>query len=373
MNTYQRWHGARILAYAVSGVVTLGRLAAAATVSEVKPGVSGVTNSAQRPGLVLTEFVYNSAPIASCHASSIAETPSGLVAAWFGGNLTKNDIGIWVARRVGDHWAEPVEVVRAQPLPIGRGRCWNPVLFQPQQGPLMLFYKAGPNPREWIGLVLTSADGGVNWSAPKLLPEHIYGPSKNKPIQLPNGDILSPSSTENEGWRVHIERSSDLGSTWERTGPLNDGIKFSAIQPSILRYPDGRLQILCRSRQGRITESWSQDNGKTWSELVACILPNEGSGNDAVTLADGRQLLVYNHSSTDRTPLNVALSPDGKNWQAAMILENRPGEFSYPAVIQGKDDRVHITYTWNRKRIRYAVLDPAQLAVHDMPNGEWPK
>ena len=340
-------------------------------VAQASPGTT--TDPQRKPGLVMAEFIYNSAPISSCHASTIAETESGLVAAWFGGNVAKNDIGIWLSRRVDGRWTEPVEVAHAEQSPTKRFRCWNPVLFQPRQGPLMLFYKVGPNAREWTGWLLTSNDGGRTWSAPRQLPGHIFGPSKNKPIQLLNGDILCPASTENEGWRVHIERSTDLGETWEKTGPLNDGVAFASIQPSILRYADGRLQILCRSRQGRITDCWSSDSGKTWSEMRATALPNEGSGNDAVTLADGRQLLVYNHSSTDRTPLNVALSRDGKNWQAALVLENRPGEYSYPAVIQSADGRVHITYTWNRKRIKYAVLDPTQLVVRVMPNGEWPE
>ncbi|HLV79432.1 MAG TPA: sialidase family protein, partial [Chthonomonadaceae bacterium] len=219
----------------------------------------------------------------------------------------------------------------------------------------------GPSPRTWWGMLITSEDGGVTWSTPKRLPEGILGPIKNKPVALPDGALLCPSSTEHVGWRVHLERTPDLGATWETIGPLNDGVTFGAIQPSVVIYPSGRMQLLCRSLQGVVTACWSEDEGRSWSPMQATTLPNPNSGTDAVMLADGRALLVYNASDRHRTPLNVALSADGENWRAGPVLENTPGEFSYPAVIQTADSLVHTTYTWNRTRIRHAVLDPKRL------------
>jgi predicted neuraminidase len=183
------------------------------------------------------------------------------------------------------------------------------------------------------------------------------GPIKNKPVLLADGTLLCGSSTEFAGWRVHMERTKDLGQTWERTGALNDGKTIGAIQPTILKMGDGQLQILCRSRQGKIATSQSSDGGKTWEELTLSELPNPNSGIDGVTLADGRHVLVYNHTSRGRSPLNVALSEDGKNWNEVLVPEDEPGEYSYPAVIQTKDGLVHITYTWKRVRIKHVVLD----------------
>ncbi|MGH9802562.1 MAG: exo-alpha-sialidase, partial [Blastocatellia bacterium] len=136
-----------------------------------------------------------------------------------------------------------------------------------------------------------------------------------------------------------------------------------------------------RSRQGKIVESWSDDSGKIWSKLTATSLPNPNSGIDAVTLKDGRHLLVYNHVPTrsgkwnDRAPLNVAVSEDGKNWKAAAVLEPGPpeAEYSYPAVIQTSDGLVHITYTWNRKKVRHVVIDPRKLTLREMKDGQWPQ
>ena len=100
--------------------------------------------------------------------------------------------------------------------------------------------------------------------------------------------------------------------------------------------------------------------------MTATSLPNPNSGIDAVTLRDGRQLVVYNHTTKGRSPLNVALSEDGRQWQAALVLENEPGEYSYPAVIQTKDGLVHITYTWKRVQVKHVVVDPAQLQLRQI-------
>ena len=331
------------------------------------------TGEAAPPGVVRSEFIFETAPSPQCHASTIAESQGRLLAAWFGGTQEKNpDVGIWLSRQEGDHWSLPREVANGIESPGKRYPCWNPVLFQPKDGPLMLFYKVGPSPDNWWGMLMTSGDGGDTWSRPQRLPDGILGPIKNKPVQLSNGDILCPSSTEDKGWRVHFERTSDLGKTWQRTGPVNDGREFGAIQPSILVHDGLRLQALGRSRQRRIFQIWSEDAGRSWGPMSATVLPNPNSGIDAVTLADGRQLLVYNHTTRGRSPLNVSVSTDGLQWQAALVLESEPGEFSYPAMIQTSDGRVHITYTWKRQRIRHVVLDPAKLSLRPMSAGEWP-
>jgi predicted neuraminidase len=315
-----------------------------------------------------TEFIYETAPFPSCHASTLAQTRDGIIAAWFGGKHERSpDVGIWVSRRDARGWSPVVEVANGvQPNGV-RHPCWNPVLFQPLAGPLLLFYKVGPSPTDWWGMLITSADQGRTWSTPQRLPEGFLGPIKNKPVQLNDGSLLCPSSTEHAGWRVHLERSPDLGKTWQQIGPINDGKEFGAIQPAILTYPSGWMQILCRSRQRRITESWSEDGGKTWSAMKATTLPNPSSGIDAVSLKDGRALLIYNHTERGRSPLNLAVSSDGKTWKSALVLETQPGEYSYPAIIQTSDGLVHVTYTWKRERIKYVVIDPKKLVLSDLP------
>lgn len=325
------------------------------------------------------EFIYEQAAFPQCHASTIVETAAGtLIASFFGGTHEKNpDVGIWVSRHEGGRWSAPVEVANGIQYTkadgtVVRHPAWNPVLFQPKAGPLMLFYKIGPDPQNWWGMLTTSTDDGRTWSEPRRLPEGVLGPIKNKPVQLADGTILCPSSAESAatGWTVHFELTRDLGRTWEVVGPINTKQEFNAIQPSVLFHRDGRLQVLCRSREDVVTTSWSSDQGSTWSKMEATALANPSSGTDAVTLADGRQLIVYNPTkrrpdgkSGPRSPLNVAVSTDGVVWRDVAVLETdeAPNGYSYPAVIQTRDGLVHITYTWRRERIRHVVFAPGDL------------
>src|SRR6478609_11213455 len=328
------------------------------------------------------ELIYplDDKPTPECHASTIVETPSGFVSAFFAGTKERDpDVGIRVSRLVDGKWTRPEEVANGVQNKTLRYPTWNPVLFLPKSGPLMLFYKVGPDPRNWWGMLMTSTDDGKSWSKPVKLGEDkkiglLLGPVKNKPVQLADGTIICPSSTESmvgedTFWKVHFEVTKDLGKTWEVIGPINDGVEFDAIQPSILQYADGKMQILCRTKQNVVSQSWSEDNGKTWSKMAATVLPNPSAGTDAVTLKDGRQLLVYNHTTREgkepnaRNMLNLAISSDGIDWKPVMTLENVPAKsgYSYPAIIQAADGMVHITYTYWRESVKHVVIDPSKL------------
>ena len=368
----------------------------------------------KRKGILNDEFLYETASFPECHGATIVELDNGdLVASFFGGTKERNpDCVIWVCRKPkgATEWSEPMiaadgvfdlndpniklaglsginaETTPATAGPVGphfkgdinnarRKACWNPVLFQiPGEKELMLFYKIGSNVGDWTGWVVRSTDGGKTWSDREPLPEGILGPIKNKPEYI-NGRIISPSSREGKGWRAWIEISDDKGKTWHTAGalPSDSAIRTDrtepepiyAIQPSILRHSDGRLQILCRTRNSKIATSWSSDNGDTWTPVTLIDMPNNNSGTDAVTLKDGRHVLIYNDFATlpgtpkgVRNPLCVAVSDDGIHWENVMTLEDSPvSQYSYPSIIQGKDGKLHAIYTWRRQRVKYARLD----------------
>ena len=332
-------------------------------------------------GIITDEFVYEEASFPSCHASTIAETPAGLVTAFFGGTHERHpDVCIYVCRQVDGSWTAPAEVADGVINDTLRYPTWNPVLYQVPEGELLLFYKVGPHPSQWWGMLKRSTDNGVTWSEAESLPEGYIGPVKNKPVLLDDGTLICPSSKEGNGWRIHFEYTTDFGKTWSTSEPINEGKIYNAIQPSILMHDDGRLQILGRSRNGVLVTSWSEDNGKSWSLLRPSGLPNNNSGTDAVTLKDGRHIVVYNHVKTPlnapkgwRTPLNVAVSDDGIQWNAALVLEDSDiSQYSYPSVIQSSDGMVHIVYTWRRERIKYVKIDPSKLKTKPIMYEKWP-
>ena len=315
--------------------------------------------------IVRSGFLADPPPTLSSHASTVCEGKNGIVAAWFGGTAERQrDVVIWLSREEGKSWTKPVEVARGTEDGDEQWACWNPVLFQPKNGPLLLFYKVGPSPSEWWGRLKISDDGGRTWSRSRRLPPGYIGPVRNKPLELPGGTILCGASEENSGWRVHMEtlQLSDHDHTdWWRTADLNSSMDYGAIQPTILQWSDGRLQALCRTKQHVVTETWSVDAGKTWSRMLRTELPNPNSGIDAVMLKEGKALLVYNPVTDSRHTLAVALSDTGAQWTRKLTLENDDGEYSYPAVIQTGDGLVYVTYTWRREKIKYVVIDPSKL------------
>ena len=313
------------------------------------------------------EMVFNKPPFQECHASTILEINQNemLVAAFGGTKEGEKDVSIWLTRKKKSVWQTPIIVDTGKSNYKTEYPCWNPVLFKSISGKITLFYKLGPSPREWWGMEKNSIDNGLTWTKAKELPKNILGPIKNKPFQLFNGTILSPSSTETRtygelSWKIHVEKSSDDGISWKKI-PIDTSTKYDVIQPSILNLGNGKLKLLCRSRNNFIMESFSNNNGESWSKISKTKLPNPNSGTDAITLSNGLHLLVYNplkNGKNDRSKLSIAISIDGNTWEDIYSLEdNLKGEYSYPAIIESNDNRIHVSYTYDRKNIKYSVFE----------------
>lgn len=285
---------------------------------------------------------------------------------------------------------------------LRRKACWNPVLTVMPDGELWLFYKVGLKVADWTGWLVKSKDGGRTWSQREPLPEGFIGPVKNKP-ELIGNRLICGSSTEINGWKFHVEIYDLATKQWKYVGPveaepvmrtedmaigqavtasedieapdaggeaMKDGRHpVDCIQPSILRLSDGRLQVLMRTRNGKLATSFSSDNGDTWTKVTLTEVPNNQSGTDAVTLHDGRHALIYNDFETlpgtkkgPRTPVSIALSDDGTHWRHVLTLEDSPiSQYSYPAIIQGRDGTLHCVYTWRRQRMAYKQIDIKKL------------
>lgn len=311
-------------------------------------------------------FIFHDPPFKSCHASTIVQLEGKkLMAAWFGGeNEGHPQVSIWTSIKNENGWTDPVKTVDGIQSDGTSFACWNPVLFKARNGILYLHYKVGPNPREWWALHKYSKDDGKSWSEPIPLPSGFLGPIKDKPVQLANGEILYPSSVESKDekhWTIHMEISDENLNHWKKI--KIDCDTFQVIQPTLLVYPGNKLQLLARSKENVIVQSWSSGGGHTWSKITKTNLPNPNSGIDAATLNHKIQLLVYNPLTSGkdwwngRSVLKLAESTDGERWTDIYTFENKEkGEFSYPAIITDGRGNVYVTYTFDRKNIKFVHL-----------------
>lgn len=323
------------------------------------------------------QFIFDSASFPSCHASTIVELKNGdILTAWFGGTAEGNDdVAIWSSvKSKATGWSVPRVLIKEPGASM-----YNPVLFYTRDAVLWLYYKYGKSPMTWSAGKMYSVDNGKTWSDPIHLPAGLYGPIRAKPLVLTDGTIVSGTSVESfKTWTVWVERSTDHGKSWKKIGPIvvdpkhyikspeqiiptGTDIKDTwhypegIIQPSIISLGGNHLRMYCRSTLhiGRISIADSYNNGLSWTSAKPIEIPNPNSGIDALNLKNKKILLVYNHTMEGRSPLNLAWSINGLDFKMIHSLETEPGEFSYPSMIQAADGSIHLSYTWNRKKIKY--------------------
>ncbi len=337
---------------------------------------SAAVHAAPRWEIIKSEFIEAAPAVAEVHSSTIVETgPGAFVASWFGGSIEgRDDVAIWVSRYENGAWTPGVAVADGAQPDGARHPTWNPVLYRAADGRLVLFFKVGPSPEKWWGELLVSKDGGLTWGDRARLPDNLLGPVKNKPVRLKDGALLCPTSQEYDKnrWVVYFERTDDSLAAWTRSADVADPGKFRSIQPALLVHPDGSILALSRSASREISRTRSRDGGRTWTPLEGAGIAASNSGIDALMLREGGMLLVYNPYSAAsdksrwgaRCPLVVDYSADGGTWERVATLEAIPvrNGYAYPAIIQSQDGRVHITYTWNRARIKHVVLERKQAA-----------
>ena len=307
--------------------------------------------------LVKQEKIFDTAPFAQCHASTILHLGGeNKICAWFGGEKEgENDVRIWFSRQIEGKWSYPEAIPAVFDLPH-----WNPVLFETAVGEITLFYKVGASVTEWKTYFCVTRDGGRTWSYPKELVEGDEndgrGPVKNKPLRHSSGGLLAPASTERGAWRAFIDRFD--GEKWEQSKiPVAEGERINMIQPTLWEDEDGGVHALMRTQNGYIYRSDSRDGGVTWCQAYPTAVPNNNSGIDCVRLEDGRIALVCNPVAKGRTPLSLLVSSDGgDSFENILDLETEPGEFSYPAIVT-KGNRIFITYTHKRQKIAYVEIE----------------
>lgn len=326
------------------------------------------------------DFVNVEKPGSISHVSSISPTVGNRVACvWYAGSREgAKDVSIYFS--VFDEekavWTEPI-------ILIDRKRCseelnryvkkiGNPLILRDKRGRIWLFY-ASVFFGGWSGTSINYKfyqDGGYSWSKSRKM---ILSPFlnltnnvKNKGINFDDGSFVIPVYHE------FIKKFSQL--LWVRPDGVSPDYEIQkmtthmkAIQPSLLYNGDENLSAFFRNmgkeKKKHILTAYSNDLGQSWSELSDTTLPNPNSGFDMISLSDGAYLGAINNSFGDRSNLTLIISWDkGKTWKSIKVLEDRRGmEYSYPSITRSSRGFYHITYTYEKKRIKHITFNEAWI------------
>ena len=309
------------------------------------------------------------------HCSTITEAANGdLLVSWYGGSYESSDDQVLFLsrRKKGSRaWSKPEIVVRSPGRPPG-----NAVLFTDKLDRIWLVWGRmdGTQPMlrgtGWDACQLfyrTSKDNGATWSKDEPFYHDTLGwLPRNLAMTLSDGRLIVPLSDERNGhgvdWSFFVS-TKDNGATWSQSGIMKGG-----EQPTFIERADGTLVCYMRAKPN-IKASESRDGGKTWSEPVPTQWKNPDAGISMRRLTNGHVVLAFNNQDNARTPLHIALSTDeARTWRDPLILETNPGEYSYPSVLQTRDGKIHIIYTFRRYSVKHVELNEDWLTRVSRPN-----
>jgi predicted neuraminidase len=352
------------------------------------------------------------------HSSSIVELPNGdLLVCWFhgSGERTADDVLIQAARwnRSTGKWTERFTLADTPGFPET-----NPVLFLDSRQrlfflwPLIIAHKwetalmkyristdyqqpSGPPRWEYQDNIVLipknieartkefagqeAAGGGPLAERARKLIEHAGDEyfsrmgwfTRTHPQQLPSGRILAPMYSDGFSFGI-MAISDDGGYTWNASEPI---VGAGSVQPSVVRKKDGTLVAYLRDNgppPKRAMMSVSKDDGVTWTPARDTEIPNPGTSLEAIVLRNGDWIMVYNDLERGRYSLVAAISDDeGATWKWKRHLDGSPrkpssDEYHYPSVIQAKDGRIHVTYSYfvpEGKAIKHVRFDEDWVKV----------
>ncbi|MCL5270507.1 MAG: exo-alpha-sialidase [bacterium] len=340
-----------------------------------------------------SQFICSPMPrFASSHAANLVVMPGGRLAfiCFRGSAEGEPDTVLTMQTLQSDGaWTEPRIIVEEPGYPVGNG-----VLMPVHDGRVLIFYTlsyaacrcaaAAAKGAHWSHCLVhyrASADGGATWGERGALTEEFGYICRNPAIRMSNGEYLLPIYDNRGGGRPGFEGmggneggvavSADL-CQWRRYGRMVAGPGLA--QPTVVELENGRLLALLRSRiywngddprWAVIWRSRSDDYGRNWSHPEPTALPNNNSSIQMIRLQSGVLALAYNHQSGRmRSPLNIALSyDDGATWPLRREIEpeTRGAEYSYPAIAQTSDGRIHLAYTWNRTHMKHVAVTQAEI------------
>jgi len=197
--------------------------------------------------------------------------------------------------------------------------------------------------------------------------------TQNKPLFLPSGRMIIPLYSDGFDFSL-MAITDDGGKHWTYSEPL---VSLGGVQPTLVLRKDGTIVTYMRDNgppPQRLLTSSSSDNGLSWTPVTDSDIYNPGAGSDMVKMADGRWLLANNDTENGRNSLALLISSDeGKTWKILLHLERDLTEGTamrahYPALIQGKNGDIHLTYSYyerNAEGQRVETIRYARVRVEE--------
>lgn len=303
------------------------------------------------------------------HPASMTQLSNGdLFLVWYGGEgeYETSTAVFGSRRRAGEsRWSAPRVLARDPFRSVG-----NAVIWQAPDGPggaaaghglVWLFYvnRFGATWSTSRILAKISRDGAETWSDAFVVATESGMMVRSHPIALRDGDYLLPVYNETGSdtemvppdstslflrWEVAKKR-------WVESNRVHS--RIGNIQPAVVQIDDRYLVAYCRRggdyrgrADGRVVRTESRDGGRAWSQGTDSEFANPNAAVDFIRLRNGHLLLVFNDSTSRRTPLTAAISTDGdRTWPHRRNIAEGPGSFAYPSVMQTRDGRIHVIYT----------------------------
>lgn len=295
-------------------------------------------------------------------ASTLVALPGGtLMCAWQAGKKdTAQDTAVHVSvlEAGATTWSDPRVLVDTPHLVDG-----NPVLHYDKNGVLWLFYVSAQG-GEWSTSrikVIASTDQGASWSDARDLSDVTGLMTRHKPVEFEGGVLLLPVY-DAQDWTSLMLLSRDGGHTWTPSGRIDTGLGSGkgAIEPSVVERGDGSL--LCFLRDGsdhhRVWQSVSMDHGHTWSAPCPVDIPNPNSSLEAIRLEGGHLMMALNPTPKGTDTLSVWISQDdGMSWQVFRDIEHGQRQASCPAILQGADGLIHLTYCGSDGSVKHVAFN----------------
>jgi predicted neuraminidase len=329
--------------------------------------------ASELPSEFLLEQLPAVAPIS--HASSLAEDAGGrLSAVWYAGSREgARDVEIWFSTRNALGWSPPRVIATAAGTAQETGanvrKLGNPVLFASGRRLHLWFVSVALG--GWSGSSVnhkSSDDGGKTWSpATKLVTSPFFNVAtlvRTPPVAMTNGELGLPVYHEFMARRGEWLR---IGASGSILGKVRMSSPAPGLQPAVIAIDERRGLALLRSadrQNGKVMVNTTADAGSTWRQSPSLPITNIDTSVALLRLRSGRLSLAAN-PQRGRNLLKLFVSDDnGESWHPARTIATDPDEgaqYSYPALLQTGDGRIHLTYTSQFRTIAHATFTERAL------------